>query len=110
MANPVLLRTSVVMFFAHLVLLVLHDNARTLFYVFGTCTSIANHALTRESAKYIDRATMLVGFVWDLYLTVREPNLTVLVIGAAACARPPNAQHAFAHVLITLAHTQMLYK
>jgi hypothetical protein len=110
MANRVLLKTSVIMFFAHMVILVLHANARTLFYVLGTCTSIANHALTRESAKYIDRATMLVGFVWDLCLIFREPSLMVLVIGAALCARPPNGQHAFAHVLITLAHTEMLYK
>jgi hypothetical protein len=108
MANGILLLTSVAMFLVHCFLLLLHTRGQTLFYVFGTCTSIANHALTRESAKWLDRGTMAVGFVVDLCLIFRDPNLMVLVLGSALCARPPSAQHAFAHMLITLAHTEML--
>ena len=113
MANNTLFLTSLLMLLAHLFLCI-GKGPLGLFYIFGTITSVMNHALTNAIAKASDRLTMLAGFGIDIFLIFfviqhRKGIIATLVGGAALCCFVNTTTHVLAHFLVTVAHAYSIH-
>jgi len=69
MSHPVLFLTSLFMWAAHAAAILLYGGPCHLqfFYMLGPCTSIWNHGSDNASAKWLDRVSMLAGFIVDAH-------------------------------------------
>mmetsp|Transcript_16839 Transcript_16839/g.25047 ORF Transcript_16839/g.25047 Transcript_16839/m.25047 type:complete len:144 (-) Transcript_16839:323-754(-) len=73
MANPVLAKSALFITFAHIMLMMFHGLRPQFLYPFWSLclfTSVLNHSVTSEIAKWADRIVISVGVVVDIWLAL----------------------------------------
>ena len=124
MTNPVLLQSSMVCTFLHIITLINFPNVSP-FYGFiltrGCLSSIYNHGSSNEFAKWYDRTVMRESFFVDLFFMLKTNTLdtagTFMVLAAILYFFSKLIQHIYkqvdpftdflhlmAHIGITIAH------
>jgi hypothetical protein len=88
MANINLFYSTLVMFWSHLLIITLYNPfniSLIVIYFWGLITSLLNHGLTHYKFKTIDRVSMMLGFIVDVYFITQiykktNNNKNVLII------------------------------
>lgn len=77
MANKTLFNSTIIMFWSHLLMITLYNPFNItliIIYLWGLLTSLLNHGLTHYKFKTIDRVSMILGFIIDLYFITQIYN------------------------------------
>lgn len=136
MVNPVLFQSACILGSVHIAAIALYNPPRIFAtnMIIGVLTSVWNHGMTHELAKWSDRGVMGVGMVIDLYYLAyiaKYPwnmSLAASIFSAAIgyllakaiihriavnshgkIQEKGNIPHLFAHVCLTIVHCFMCY-
>ena len=121
MANSVLYRSSLLLGGLHLIFAYYFksDYRIVSVYTIGVVTSIANHGLTSNLLKWMDRCIMIIGTITDIIYITNLPSFRLrggLLIAfyitayfSSKYSKVPNViPHVFTHIFATILHVCLL--
>ena len=118
MANINLFLTSYLMLIAHTFAIFIYQPPFIIFiiYIIGPLVSVWNHGTSSIIAKFIDRFTMVIGYLIDLIYIYKLNNIYVLILIhlSVICyfiskITKLTTFHLIAHIIIILTHLLLLY-